>query len=272
MPSPHRRRRRRSSQSRSHATARDPFATARSQPLDAAGLWLVLAGIYWLMLLMAMHFPGHSIPPELRPEEGSDGVFHCLAYLLFSFLICRAFDGMHRRRYPNVNPPVLIYLFIFLACITYGYVDEETQPWTGRTADPADWEADVLGSLLGVCAHLFVSVFFTADPAQLVLDRFRRRHRRHSHRRRSKHRSGEHHPSAGSRSSDADGERQNGDGSARSRRRRRPAAETHDDAEASAHTVDASSNVEPPVNPPPPEIPPPQSEQKSLESGDSGQA
>lgn len=271
MPSPHRRRRRRSSsQSRSHAPARDPSVSSHPQPIDAAGLWLVLAGIYWLLLVMAMHFPGHAIPPELRPEEGSDGLFHCLAYLMFSFLICRAFDAFHRRKYPTVNPPALIYLFIFLACITYGYVDEETQPWTGRTSDSADWESDVLGSLLGVCAHLFVSVFFTADPAQLVLDRFRRRHRRHSHRRRSKHRSGEHHLSSDSRSSD--GERRNGDGSVRRRRRRRPAAETHDDAEASAQTVDESSNVEPPVNPPPPEIPPPQSEQKSLEKGDSGQA
>lgn len=253
MPSPHRRRRRRSSQSREHSRSRDSSASSRSKPIDVAGLWLVLAGIYWFLLLMAMHFPGSAIPPELRPEEGSDGAFHCVAYLVFAFLICRAFDALHRRKYPAVNPPVLIYLFIFLVCITYGYVDEETQPWTGRTADSADWEADVLGSLLGVCTHLFVSVFFTADPAQLVLDRMRRsrRHGRSSRRHRS---------SRDSYASDDDGERSHGDGEPsprRRRRRRKLAAETHDDAsdDASAVTIDDSANIERPASPPPNEAP-----------------
>lgn len=253
MPSPHRRRRRRhSSQSRTHSRSHDSHdssAASRSKPVDAAGLWLVVAGVYWVLLLMAMHFPGNAIPPELRPDEGSDGLFHCIAYLMFAFFICRAFDAMHRRKYPTVNPPVLIYLFIFLACITYGYVDEETQPLTGRTADSADWEADVLGALLGVCAHLFVSVFFTADPAQLMLDRLRRR-RRHGRSSRRHRSSRDSHPR------DDDGERSRGDASPRRRRRRRrPAAETHDDASASAETIDESPNVAPPTVPPPEDAP-----------------
>lgn len=167
--------------------------------MDSANLWLVIAGVYWALLVVAMHMPGHAIPPELRPGERSDGTIHCLAYMVFAFLLCRAFDALHRRRYPAVNPPMLVYLFIFLVCVAYGFVDEETQPWTGRTADPEDWEADVLGSFIGCCLHLFVNVFLERDPAQVMLDRMRRRRRRsrrhRSHRRSSgsgeEHRSGE---------------------------------------------------------------------------------
>jgi len=276
MPSPHRRRRRRSSQSgehsksrsrsHSHSHSRRSSSSSRTPPIDLATLWLSVAGIYWLMLVMAMHFPGHAIPPELRPAAGSDGLFHCAAYTIFAFLICRAFDALHRRKYPTVNPPALIYFFIFLLCITYGYVDEETQPWTGRTSDSGDWEANVLGSLFGVCAHLFVSVFFTADPAQLVVDRInrRRRHRRHSHRHRSGHRDGHAHSSDDSQSSekghagDSDEERSRGEGRRRRRRRRRSSAETHDDASASEATIDDAPPVDLPPAAPQPEVPPPQ--------------
>lgn len=256
MPSPHRRRRRRSSHSRSYL---DP-ATTQSQPVDTAGLWLSIAGIYWVMFVLAMHAPSYAIPPELRPSEGADGVLHCLAYFGFAFLVCRAFDAMHRRRYPAVNPPVLIYLFVFFACITYGYIDEETQPLTGRTADSADWEADVLGSLFGVCTHLFLSVFFTSDPAQAWVQRMELRRRRH--RRSHRHRSG-------SGSSSGDMEHQHDDGHhRRRRRRRRRSTESHDghgDIDGPQNIdrleIDDRSTIDrqgeaPPLEVPPPEPPP----------------
>jgi len=215
MPSHHRRRRRSSS---SGSQSRHATTAARAQPMDAGNLWLVVAGAYWVMMVLAMHLPGHSIPPELRPDGGTDGVLHCLAYTGFSFLVCRAFDALHRRRYPALNPPMLVYFFIFLACITYGYIDEETQPLTGRTADLADWEADVLGSLFGVCLHLFMNIFLGSDPAQMVLDRMRRRHRRsrrHRSHRHSSRSAGEHKSSEEQASSPGESEKR------RSRRRRR---------------------------------------------------
>lgn len=274
MPSPHRRRRRRSSRSEEHGRsssqsrshAHRSSNSSQVQPVDAATVWLLVAGIYWLLLLMAMHFPGSAIPEELRPSRGNDGAFHCGAYAVFALLICRAFDALHRRRYPTVNPPVLVYLFIFLACITYGYVDEETQPFTGRTSDSADWEADVLGSLLGVCGHLFLTVFFTGDPAQAVADRInhRRRHRRHrSHRHRSSRPAGGEHGSDGVAGS---GDDESNDRSAeddrsrgRRRRRRRRSAETRDDSSAGEATIDDSLAAERPPAVPQPE-PPTQSE------------
>lgn len=191
--------------------------------MDAANLWLVVAGVYWAMMVVAMHLPGHAIPPELRPDGGTDGVLHCLAYTGFSFLVCRAFDALHHRRYPALNPPMLVYFFIFLACITYGYIDEETQPLTGRTADPADWEADVLGSLFGVCLHLFMNIFLGSDPAQMVLDRMRRRHRssrRHRSHRRSSRSAGES-KSGGQETIEEHGSSSGESEKRRSRRRRR---------------------------------------------------
>lgn len=240
----------------------------RSPPLDTAALWLPLAGIYWVMLVMAMHFPGQAIPEELRPTGDSDGLFHCVAYFGFAFVICRAFEALHRRRYPTVNPPMLVYLFIFLLCVTYGYIDEETQPWTGRTNEAGDLEADALGSLFGVCAHLFVTVFFTTDPAQLVLERWqRRRRKRHrSRRHRSRRHGSGHHSSRDASASDHEDKRLDEHGHRHRRRRRSRSADTHDetmetktdipasdivDPEASDRAPDAqSSNETPPPKPP----------------------
>lgn len=180
MASSHRRRRHRSS----HSNA----IRATAQAADAANIWLIIAGMYWLVLLMAMHLPGEAIPEGFRPGE-SDGVVHTLAYMVFGFLLCGTFDALHRRRYPTANTPVLIYVFIFLACITYGYIDEETQPLTGRTADAADWEADVLGALIGCCLHLAMKIFLTSDPVAFGIagesTHLRRRHRSRSRSRRS---------------------------------------------------------------------------------------
>ncbi|MCE9607646.1 MAG: VanZ family protein [Planctomycetia bacterium] len=137
---------------------------------------------------MAMHLPGDTIPRELRPEPGTDGTVHSIAYAGFAFLLCRTFDAWHRRKYPTVNPPLLFYVFIFISCITYAYIDEETQPLTGRSADPADWQADVFGAAFGCCCDLFLTIFLGRTPQGLK----KRRRRRHRHRHRTRSESGEH--------------------------------------------------------------------------------
>jgi hypothetical protein len=177
-------RRRSSSQSQSHSQS--DAIRAMAQAADAANLWLIIAGLYWLILVMGMHLPGESIPDAFRPGD-SDGAVHTLAYMVFGFLLCGTFDALHRRRYPAANTPVLIYVFIFLACVTYGYIDEETQPLTGRTADAADWESDVLGSLIGCCLHLAMKIFLTSDPVAFGIAG-ERSHRRRRHRSRSRSR------------------------------------------------------------------------------------
>ncbi len=81
-----------------------------------------------------------SIPPEVAPLFAFDKVLHFLAYAGFSWLwgaVLRAFR-------PEILPPRRWYLIVLLGAL-WGALDETYQGFFGRTRDPFDWCADVIG-------------------------------------------------------------------------------------------------------------------------------
>ncbi|MGC3965933.1 MAG: VanZ family protein [Pirellulales bacterium] len=218
----HRRRRsrRRSSRKQSNVDYRN------LKPVGGFETWLVITVGYWLLLLFLMHAPGSTLPTEWMPEDVNDRWLHAAAFFGFGFLISRTLEQWCLRERPKENPPIVIYGAAFAVCVVYGYFDEATQPWTGRTNDAADWEADVIGAVVGVCLALCLQIFFVAGstPTAGLAERAGRRGHRRRHR--SKHRSDE-------------------------RRHRSTGRETAEKP-ASPPDLPAASD-EPPVAPPPPD-------------------
>lgn len=176
---------------------------AEHEPFGASNtfVWAMATAIYWLFLLFVMHSPSAFLPGDVVLTGDSDHWLHGIAYFGFALLLCRTAETWWMERLPGRNPPLWIYAVVFLGCVVYGYFDEQTQPLTGRTRETADWEADILGSLAGVCVCLVLQIFFVVEShspshyaAQYGLGEQkrklrRRRHRDHHRRRHRKRRS-----------------------------------------------------------------------------------
>lgn len=122
-------------------------------------LWTLLTLGHWLLMLAAFHVPiskkveeGVGLPPR------SDKTIHLVLYAAFGAVLSGTLDAWCRRR--NVAMPVIAQGAVLLALISaYGYLDEFTQPWTGRIYDLGDFKADVLGAAAGIVVfHFFRTV------------------------------------------------------------------------------------------------------------------
>jgi hypothetical protein len=230
---PKRRRRRRHRSGEHHSRRRRRRSSRETPNLDYRALapvdtfetWLLVTFGYWLLMLFLMHAPGGTVPVESLTDAFSDRWLHGMAFFVLAFMVTKTAELWTVRGLPGANPPAWIYAVILVGCLIYGYVDEATQPLTGRTYDTADWEADAIGSVTGICAALFIQIFLRPDnstpPHLATYDEHRRRRRKH---RRHRRRSGE------SRASETP-----------------PAAEFPGAAGSPAAETD-----EPPVDPPPP--------------------
>lgn len=160
----------------------------RGDPLHAADVWLFVTVCYGLLLFVLTHLSPDSIPDLLKFAPGNDLYAHGVAYFFLAALVCRTFDAQYRRSFRGMRAPIFAYAVVFFGCAAFGFIDEETQPLAGRTADSADWEADLFGAAFGVCAHLVIEIFLVDDDRPVR----RRRRRRRSRRRESRrlHRSG----------------------------------------------------------------------------------
>lgn len=196
---PKRRRRRRHRSGEHHSRRRSSRSSRQTPNLDYRALapgdafetWLLVTFGYWLMMLFLMHAPGGTIPVHSLTDTFSDRWLHGMAFFVLSFMVTKTAEQWTVRGRPGANPPAWIYAVILVGCLIYGYVDEATQPLTGRTYDTADWEADAIGSVAGICAALFVQIFLRPDnstpPHLATYDEHRRRKRKHRrHPRRSK--------------------------------------------------------------------------------------
>jgi VanZ family protein len=96
---------------------------------------LVLA-VYWVALFVGTHVP---IPPDVVQLAGSDKTLHFVAYMGLSLLIAVC-----------VRPKGWSYLWVLLGLAAYGAIDELLQIPVRRTADVADWVADVAGVAAGL--------------------------------------------------------------------------------------------------------------------------
>ena len=151
--------------------------------------WAMATAIYWLFLLFVMHSPSAFLPDDFVLTGDTDHWLHGIAYFGFALLLCRTAETWWMGRSRGQNPPLWIYAAVLLGCIVYGYFDEQTQPLTGRTRETADWEADILGSLAGVCVCLVLQIFFVVEShspshyaAQYGLGEQKRKRRRRRHR------------------------------------------------------------------------------------------
>ena len=106
---------------------------------------------YWIAAFVATHSPplfrDDDGPPMFEPPIGPDKVFHFGGFAVLAFLL------MNALRRPAAT---------FVICLLYGVLDELTQPPFGRTADPFDLLADLLGAAAGVA--LFVRIRHRRKP------------------------------------------------------------------------------------------------------------
>lgn len=103
-----------------------------------------LLAIYWIAAFTGTHIP--SVPGELVEVLG-DKILHYLAFGGLAFLAAR----YCRQRLGGYNFTKAVFIFVIL--ISYGIIDEVTQPYVGRSCSPWDWLADILGTVSGLAAY-----------------------------------------------------------------------------------------------------------------------
>lgn len=110
-----------------------PVASPGSRLLRRA-LWAALI-VYWLAILTLTHLP----PRDLPHTQIKDKVAHFLAYgLLGGGLYLSLWLGRVRR----------VAVVVLAVGLTYGALDEWTQPIFGRSCELADWLADAAAILV----------------------------------------------------------------------------------------------------------------------------
>ena len=106
---------------------------------------LIVLLAYWATLFVATH------TPDLRDANlfpYSDKFAHAVAYALLAWLGAMVLRILHW-------PLNRICVTVFVVCATYGAIDEWLQQYTRRRADPVDWMADVVGTILGLIVFMF---------------------------------------------------------------------------------------------------------------------
>jgi VanZ family protein len=112
-------------------------ATLRRFLRPLAGLTAAYTGL----LVFATHYP----KPEqfLGPNPPSDKTLHFLAYGALG-LLAAALLAVSGRWTPRRVAVLAAGLAAFAA------IDEATQPWFGRSAEPLDWVYDLIGLAAGI--------------------------------------------------------------------------------------------------------------------------
>lgn len=98
----------------------------------------VLLILYWLFLTYMLLSPPKDLPQQLPLFEGTDKVVHVAIFALLSFLYKATF-------------PQQAFWLCFILLLLYGIATELAQEYMhmGRSGDPLDLLADVMGISLG---------------------------------------------------------------------------------------------------------------------------
>ena len=103
--------------------------------------------IYTGVLVFATHYPR---PEELLgPNAPSDKTLHFIAYAVFAGLASATWLTARRTAHRSIAP-------LAIALASFGAIDEITQPFFRRHADPLDWVYDCIGIAIGIAAVVSV--------------------------------------------------------------------------------------------------------------------
>lgn len=104
----------------------------------------VLLAVYWVTIFVATHLPSAALPIL----ELSDKVYHVAAFAGLAFLLGWALPKS--RRGMSVHGATVVSVGGL-----YAIVDEWTQQFIpGRTCDPLDVAADILGLIVGFAVYV----------------------------------------------------------------------------------------------------------------------
>lgn len=103
--------------------------------------------IYWVVLALSTHLPDPWGEESGAPH--ADKQLHFSAYAGLGFALATTL-WVHRRAQGKPAFGARPFLTAAATAITYGILDEATQPLTGRDFEWFDWLADILGTNLGV--------------------------------------------------------------------------------------------------------------------------
>jgi VanZ family protein len=99
--------------------------------------------IYTGVLVFATHYPR---PEELLgPNAPSDKTLHFIAYAVFAGLASATWLTARRTAHRSIAP-------LAIALAGFGAIDEITQPFFRRHAEPLDWVYDCVGIAIGIAA------------------------------------------------------------------------------------------------------------------------
>ena len=111
------------------------------RPPATAKAWQLVLGCYWAALFIGTHVPGTA---PLVPGDTIDKVVHAIAFAILAALLATTWEATR-------EVPLRGRLFVtWLVVVTYGAIDEWTQPFVGRHASVADWLADAVGAAVGL--------------------------------------------------------------------------------------------------------------------------
>jgi hypothetical protein len=105
--------------------------------------------VYGILLLVSLHIP---IPKIVYKANVSDKWLHFLAYMNLFFLLWFSINPNRRANWRDRS----IWLII-AGMLVFAWIDELTQPYTGRTYDIQDLAADAEGVLGGLIIFAFLS-------------------------------------------------------------------------------------------------------------------
>lgn len=116
-------------------------------PSRLAGPLRLVLVVYWLGLFTASHIPR---TPDVLSFAGGDKIMHFSSYALLAMLC-----ALDRQLRGTLTGSTLPRIAAVLAL--YGVVDELLQyPIDGRTCDPLDWVADILGISVGLSVFVLL--------------------------------------------------------------------------------------------------------------------
>ncbi len=106
-------------------------------------VWYQLPALLWAVAIFLQSSKPHMYVPDFK-FKWSDKFFHMLEFAILTILLFRAFKFSKLKFIQQGK-----YWLTLLAGSLYGLSDEIHQSFVpGRIADPFDWLADVIGTLL----------------------------------------------------------------------------------------------------------------------------